>query len=58
MFPTLLGLMVAVSMLSNSKVLEAISRILTPILINIGIVNEKSSRGATNLQKLFVLEIF
>ena len=40
MFPTLLGLMVAVSMLSNSKVLEAISRILTPILINIGIDSE------------------
>ena len=40
MFPTLLGLMVAVSMLSNSKVLEAISRIVSPILINIGIDSE------------------
>ena len=40
MFPTLLGLMVAVSMLSNSKVLETISRIVSPILINIGIDSE------------------
>ena len=37
LFPTLLGLMVAVSMLSNSKVLEAITNVLSPIFSLIGI---------------------
>ena len=40
LFPTFLGLMVAVSMLSNSKVLEAITNILSPIFKVIG-VNEQ-----------------
>ncbi|MGN1298601.1 MAG: nucleoside recognition domain-containing protein [Candidatus Scatovivens sp.] len=37
LFPTLLGLMVAVSMLSNSKVLESLTNILSPIFKIIGI---------------------
>ena len=37
LFPTFLGLMVAVSMLSNSKVLEAITNILSPIFRWVGI---------------------
>ena len=37
LFPTFLGLMVAVSMLSNSKVLEAITNILSPIFRCVGI---------------------
>ncbi len=37
LFPTFLALMVAVSMLSNSKILEAISNVLNPVFKNIGI---------------------
>lgn len=37
LFPTLLGLMVSVSMLSNSKVLDALTNILSPIFKLIGI---------------------